>query len=346
MKSTQRSFLISILCLLIFNTLYAQIRTLDMETNEPIPFVEIYSEEGMYLGNSDEQGIISSLLLDKMKGNASIKRIRLQQMTYDKVYMDISTFLSSTTVYLKRKVIDLDELIVKPSNKKYGILLEGYYRGYQFSGQDLEFYSEGKVQLYYKNDFSDGLNKRIEERHYYNEKTNKTGNFTMKMVGPNVSNFNEINKGKKVTTKSYSQEKNVIAIENLKYDMLNPKNIKLLGNESNIYFYNDSYIFNSRNDSQILGRDLIYYKTARNLKFKCKKCKDFQDYSSVNEFFVTDMKIVEDKPKGFKVYTGVAENSRFQTEFWKEAEKNPFFEPLDARIRKKISEDLTLYPLK
>jgi hypothetical protein len=336
----------SLISFFTFSSLFAQIRTLDAETDEPIPFVEMYSEEGVYLGNSDEQGIISSLLLDKLKGNASIKQIRLQQMTYDKVSMDLETFLSSSTVYLKRKVIDLDELIVKPTNKKYGIILEGYYRGYQFSGQDLEFYSEGKVQLYYKNDFSDGKNKRIEERHYYNDKIKQIDNFTMRMVGPNVPNFYEITKGNKVTKKAYSQEKNIIAIENLKYDMLNPKNIKLLGNESNIYFYNDSYIFNSRDDSQTLGSDLVYYKTARNLKFKCKECKDFIDYSSVNEFFVTDVKIVNDKPKGFKVYTGAAENSRFQTEFWKEAEKNPFFEPLDARIRKKISEDLTLYPSK
>jgi hypothetical protein len=342
----QIRILILSFCLLIFNTLSAQIITLDAETNEPIPFVEIFNEEGVFLGNSDENGLISDFILNKIKTNPSLKSIRLQQMTYEKLSIELDLFLSSKKIFLKRKIIDLDELIVKPNNKKYGIILEGYYRGFQLSGKDLEYYSEGKIQIYYKNDFSYGLNKRIEERHYYNNKIKQNSNFTINMVGPIIPSFGDISKGKKVSKKSYSEEKNILLIENLKNDLSNPRTIKLLGNESIIYFENETYILNAKNESEIQANTLSYFKIAKNLKFKCKACKDFQDYSSINEFFVTDIKIIDYKPKDFIKFTGTSESSNFQSEFWKEAEKNPFFEPLEKHLYQKILNDLTLYPVK
>ncbi len=345
----KNNFILILFSFLSFIKLNAQILVVDSNTSEPIPFVEVYAENGMYLGNANNMGIMPPLLSEKIKSYSGLVNVILQHLSYEKLSIDKNSFLGKTKILLKPKIILLEELVVKPPNKQKALVISGYYRSYQLKGGRLEYFSDGKVELLYENPEGQGLNKRLHERVWYNKDMPPEGNFTIGMVGPAVPSFKILlNKNAKAQNlyKQASKDSNFVVFEHRKNDILNPKEIKFLGNESIIHFYTETYVFSIPYGDVIDPALLKYFKVAKSLKFKCKKCADFQDYSMQTEFFISDIKYLDQKSKDFKKFTGESKQSHFEPNFWQESESHPFFQPLDKHIINAVEKNLTMYPIK
>lgn len=69
--------------ILLNQELYSQIKIINSNTKEPVPFTEIYEESGRFLGFADENGVITVQILEKIQ-NSNIANIRLSHLVLEK----------------------------------------------------------------------------------------------------------------------------------------------------------------------------------------------------------------------------------------------------------------------
>ena len=84
----------------------------------------------------------------------------------------------------------------------------------------------------------------------------------------------------------------------------------------------------------------------KSLKFQCKDCDEFQDYFMQSEVFITDVQYYDTiSKKDYSKFTGAPRNSHFKEDYWSDAEKHRFFQPLNEKVKTELLK-LTLKPLK
>lgn len=338
--------------ILIASDCFSQILIIDAQSKEAVPFVEIFTEYGAYLGNADENGIVSLAVIDKIRHINGSSILVLNQMAFEKLALSCKDILSLKTISLQPKSIELNEVLVVPQKGETTIVLTGYYRSYQLKGDQLEYFSDGIIELAYNPNDTKGLNKRLSERSWFNPNIVPESNFIIKMVGPPVPDFKTITDFKEDKKNSiYSllqsdNNKSLTIVEVLKNDLENVKTIKGLGNKSIINFHKEKFVFQTNNSQNAKVKYLDYYSINKGLKFKCKDCDDFQDYFMQSEIFITNIKYYDTfSKKTYSKFTGSPSNSHFTENYWSGAEKHRLFEPLNEKIKKALLK-LTLNPVK
>lgn len=323
----------------LFHSLNAQIQLKDAETNQAIPFVEVYSESGAFLGVCDESGVLYVEVIKKVKDSPTIQEVIFKHISYEKKRIGRDMFFNLSSIYLTPRVRVLDELIIKPKGKKSVILLSGYYRSYQTKESKLEYFTEGTVEIIYEKGSEKSLNKRIEERTWQDIHSKPQSNIIINMTGPpipTITYFVEENqKSKPEATFKIKLAENInqLSVEIPKISPSNPKTIQLLGNESIIGYDNEVYAFQTNKVENLLPQYLSYFKKIKELKFKCKSCSEYLNYHLEAELFITRVTFLDTKPNGFSKFTGFKENSHYERAFWKDFETHPFFEPLPKFIK-------------
>lgn len=331
---------------------YSQILIIDSVNKESVPYVEIFTEEGIYLGNADEKGIISLRILEKIMQSKESTVLVFNQMAYKKLTIQSKDIANLKAISLQPKEIELNEVVISPLNSAAILVLTGYYRSYQLKNGQLEYFSDGKIELAYGPNESKGLNKRLSERTWFNPNIKSESNIIINMVGPPVPDFNTIVKIKEDKKKSIytllqsNKNKNLTIVEVLKNDFENVKTIKALGNKSIINFHKEKFGFATSHSENLNANYLDYYSINKSLKFKCKDCDVFQDYFMQSEVFITNVQYYDTfSKKEYSKFTGYPRYSHFEKDYWSDAEKHSLFQPLNKNIKTELLK-LTLKPLK
>ena len=104
---------------LSFSFSYSQKSICELGKEIVIPFVEIYSSNGYLIGVTDKDGVISQNLEEKI--NASNTHVvTFSHHFFENKEVPIRDFFKFKLFFLKRTVIELDEVIVtKQKNIKY-----------------------------------------------------------------------------------------------------------------------------------------------------------------------------------------------------------------------------------
>ena len=102
---------------IVFFQLNAQINIVDKESNDVIPFVEIYDMSGNIIGFSDENGTIIKEIIEKIN-QLNTSSIQFSHISYKTSLIPKNIFLESKQIYLTREIIILDEAVVVPNKKK------------------------------------------------------------------------------------------------------------------------------------------------------------------------------------------------------------------------------------
>lgn len=353
---------------LIPEYIFGQIRILDIETNESIPYVEVFSIRGELIGVSDVNGVINSTILNVLKLSES-NEFTLNHMAYEELIYQKNDLLKIDNLKLKPKNWNLDEFVFTAKKQKYYLKLNGFYRSYQINDGVVRHYAEGKIELLYPPNLKKYVqNKRIEERYFTDKKYLKTDSkgqtILYKMVGPPIPDSKvsiaDIEKDFKVS-KIHNNQYNIISKEDnqkvgsilknnitkiISYDIayISPENEKKysgFGQESIFRNRNIYSIFKNTDISKTSIGDLVYLKQLTRLKTKYKKDLEFQNIESVSELYITNVEYLKSKPKGFGNFTGVKNRSFYSTNFWEELEKSQLYHELPQGISTSIKLNLS-----
>ena len=132
-----------------------------------IPLVSVLTEDGVFIGTTDLDGIISNV-----KGAA---KVALTHVAYKSQLVTMASLGAGRRITMDAVDYGLDEVVVKP--KPY-IAIEYYFRGFSYIGDSLRTYAAGIIPVAY------------EIREHYKGKTRDVwsyGGAANKAVGWNVS---------------------------------------------------------------------------------------------------------------------------------------------------------------
>ena len=106
------NYLITLLFLFLSLVNFSQKKIFDIHSKEIIPFVEIYSEEGKFLGSSDIDGKIPRIKILKLG-----EKVSLYHQNYESKKIIFQNFDMNTEIYLtplvENKKIDLERFIIR-----------------------------------------------------------------------------------------------------------------------------------------------------------------------------------------------------------------------------------------
>lgn len=158
---------IPFLLLIISPNLFGQIRVLDAESKQELPFVYILDKQGNYVASTSEDGIIIGFETSKLSTRDSLT---LYHISYKPLTLSVESVVSSDTIFLKLKDHALNEIVVKARKGKDGYLkLNGAFRSYQFYDGELKFYADGQVDYCGKVKNQKFKNKVNAYRYYEND---------------------------------------------------------------------------------------------------------------------------------------------------------------------------------
>jgi hypothetical protein len=354
--------------LIIFFQLNAQVNIVDKETNDVIPFVEIYDTSGNIIGLSDENGTITKEIIEKIN-QLNTSSIQFSHISYKTSLIPKSKFLELKQIYLTREIIMLDEAVVVPNKNRNFLLLKGYYRTYNIIDTQVKSYSDGIIEYLYPTDSKKSVViRRLQERSFL-KKTPAILSDTVKklmeinIVGPRIPDMNIIaentnhiydyldeqsnhyfllsrEKQSKIT-KIDIEKGNKAILQEVSYLSPNEqKVIKRFGNESSFEYHNESSLYHTDSLADISLSNLIYHKEIRKFKMKGKNDERFQNVEDVGEFFIESVEYLDKQPKGFGKFTGFNKFSSYSLSFWEQFTKHPFYKPLPSGILESLKENL------
>ena len=135
----------SYLIFLIFSFFsYSQQVIKETSTSENIPFVEIYSDKGDLIGLSDENGVISPELNNKIYLSDS-KNITFSHFSFEKKVVPIEYYKNLTFLTLTSTSTILKEVIISNNYKKKYLKLKGCFRSSQINEDRVQYFIDGIV---------------------------------------------------------------------------------------------------------------------------------------------------------------------------------------------------------
>ena len=138
--------ILNIIFLLFFINVQSQKIIVDSLSQKPISSVDMYSENGSIIGNTDYKGKISQRLISKI-GKLDIKYIYFSHYDYEEKYLSKHEFVTSKKINLtQRKAIILDEVVVNQKIKKKYLKLTAYFRSIQFNNEKPHYFMDGLVE--------------------------------------------------------------------------------------------------------------------------------------------------------------------------------------------------------
>jgi len=363
MSSLKIYLLVAFLCH-FFGT-KAQILIKEKESDQNIPFVELRDLGGRILGMSDENGIISQEVIDKI-AKIDVNEVSFNHISYQTIKLQKRQFLNSKFITLSRNTIVLDEVIVSPNKVNYSFLLvKGYYRTYNIIDTQPKSYADGIVEYLYPNNSKDDiLIRRLQERSYlHSTGITMPTLMNINIVGPRVPDMNLTNENE-IKTYSFFDNENKdyfllakqdilkirkIPLKNGEYAILQEiaylspeekKIIKRFGNEALHEYHNESSVYKTNDSTAISLENLLYHKEIRKFKMKGKNDERFQDVEDIGEFFVEKIEYIQEKPKGFSRFSGFNGVSNYDYKFWEDISNNKLYKPLPDAILNSLTNRL------
>jgi hypothetical protein len=356
-----------ILCGYFFISLagYSQKKLIDSITNNPISFVEMYSEKGIILGTTDYDSEISIVQLNKII-NKGIKQLYFHHNNYKDKKITIEQFLNSDNISLIPLEIEkpniLDEVMLfSKSNKKY-IKFTAYFRNIQFNNSQPQYYMDGIVDYYISNkngkakicvlqnrSLKDNTIKQIDEKGLVR--------LTFNIAGvPNFEDLIDLEKIKKEHQvhkigNNFSINKEGLEIGKIEtttdnmflnleiHSPENPKVMKLFGTESILKKYSVSAIYKDTYNNLNHLKDLLYFKEYREYDIKQKKEENYTYITTINEVFIIDKEFTDEEPSSKDSFYSFIDKSNYGEPFW-ESIKSDYIVPLPKTVNIFIKDKL------
>jgi hypothetical protein len=141
---------ILLFCLFLTFTLsaQAQVRIIDATTNEPIPFVHIFTKDGILGAVSDLKGMITETDMIRLTDNKCAE-LTIQHIAYNSKQIMASELVRGGEIFLSARTMNLDEVIVTPQTHSLGYIgLKGFFRSYVLLNYEPKYYVDGIVTYY------------------------------------------------------------------------------------------------------------------------------------------------------------------------------------------------------
>ena len=364
-----KKYFILILFIIGICRTYSQIPIVDAETNESIPFVEIYTLNGDIIGITNIGGLLDRELLSLIKEKDSIS---FNHLSYKENLLAVEDVLNFREIRLtpEKNLLQEVTLIGKRKKIKTFLKLKGYYRNYQTNDNEVKYFTDGIVEYYIPlNNKNKIWNRRIQERSFVNKKLEKEEKKRLKMVVINTAGpphpdkrftksflekehytFAHENKetqsislnGIKKGVVHMSPEKKTTSLQIQLISKDQPKEYKGFGYNSIIVNNLGFAVYNTLSLDSLINKKLVYHKEIRKLRFKHKKDKEYQYIEGYHEFFITEAEILSEFKKSFySKWFGFNRNSDYVTEYWKDFEQHPFYKPLPTGVEWALKNKLT-----
>lgn len=349
--------ILSFIIFLSFSFSYSQKSICELGKEIVIPFVEIYSRNGYLIGVTDKDGVISQNLEEKI--NASNTHVvTFSHHFFENKEVPIRDFFKFKLFFLKRTVIELDEVIVKKQKNIKYLKLKGYFRSVQMNENKPHYFNDGIVNYYIslktgKIKTKVVYNRTFEDKHVKQLSTS----YHFSIVG--VPLFNDLfikkNLLKKYTLIKESEKTENIALDNKTKGYLNTnednfelqlsinskedsKKMKLFGMESELDVYNISAIYDKSAKSAFDLKNILFFKEIRSYNLRKNKKENFSKIDSTHEFLLLEKEYVEKiDVSGFDNNYSFISPSKYDHTFWKEID-NKLFQPYPNSLNKAILE--------
>ena len=334
-----RIYLTIIFILSFQHSLGQNLFLIDSETQKPIPFANIFSNDGNLVGLSDINGALSKTKL--LKNN---NQLTIQHVSYENCLISSELLEKKDTLKMNKRQNLLPEVTAIPENKKVYdyIVITGYYRCYQLEDSITKYYKDGIVEFYIPKKGKNIKRIVLNSRYFLNKELieqQKTRKFMVNINGTVIpyldqgSILDEL--GKQYTTKEYQGAKLILRSDsvvgtlrpdssrgliNIYVDLIAPQKEEihnLFNYTSRITNINISENYWSGEISSFSKSDLESKKEYRKLFFKHKKDKSETAIDIISELYIVDKKYVskEDYSKKKKV-SDQSYSSVFSNEYW------------------------------
>lgn len=343
---------------------YAQIQIIDNETLKGISYVEVYSSNGDLIGLTDIDGFLEESILNQIK-KSKVKMVSFNHLAFDELEISTKNLLNASKIKLIPTNFDIDEILIKgTSTKNKYIGIKGFFRSYQINNDGIKYYMDGEVIYYCPLNNKNKIENHILSHRSFVEKSKKKNiSSLILMVGPPrpdlrltlnalLKKHNTIfvdSTTFKITQKLVDKGKirinnpdHYTSIEVELVSKSNPKEYKLLGNHSILEYHNGVAYYSVTDTSSLNNTNLLYHKEIRNLKFKRKKDKEFENIEAVHEFYVTKIEFLPNLKKQKKSEDfSFKRNSNYKGKYWEEFTTHKFFKQLPSVLEKAIESKLT-----
>ncbi|MEL7600184.1 MAG: hypothetical protein AAGU18_08805 [Proteiniphilum sp.] len=145
---TSKKIMLFCLFLVFILSARSQIKIIDETTNQPIPFVHVFTDDGKLGVVSNLKGMITekdvSLLTLDMNATLII-----QHVVYSSKQVKASDLVHEKEIFLSARSINLDEIVVTPQKHPYiHVGLKGFFRSYVLLNNEPKYYVDG-IATYY-----------------------------------------------------------------------------------------------------------------------------------------------------------------------------------------------------
>lgn len=303
---------ILILGVLSYYRAASQVKVVDSQTKEPIPYAHIVASDGSLLGTSNEKGYFSKDVV-LIKEYSEKDTLVIQHISFKNFSIAAVDFSNSEELMMTPQRYALKEIVVSNKQPEY-LVLKGYFRSYQFDDSVARYFTDGIVEYVIKLNGSNRLTFNLMEcRSYRNEeieKREKKRAVTMTIAGiPYI----EAKAGLLAMGKKYSEDGDSAAIRILKQnkevgsirvkrnarriyldvDMVAPEQEKvnsLFNYTSLIKSMLINEVYQGLSVGDISKANLLGRKEYRKILFKHKKDKMFTSIDTIHEFYATEFR--------------------------------------------------------
>lgn len=162
---------ITCILLLIISALHAQVRLIDSLTAENVVGANIYTNKGLLIATSDEQGLIH---VDTLK-NITSDTLTIQHIGYENKEFHLTRAKESRTISLNPRKIEIAAIEITNENQLDYVVLKTYFRRYDIFNNKSKYFIDGIIEHYIpvKDKREKSFRKIIGYRIFVNEETVK-----------------------------------------------------------------------------------------------------------------------------------------------------------------------------
>ena len=345
----KNQFVLIVMLYLAFPS-YSQIQFLNQQTNEPIPNVKIFNEEGKILSISSSTG--KSFL--KRVENSESDTVNIFHPNFKIEYLPYKKLLENDKHILVPSDYENLEQVVISSDKPRYLKISGYYLSYQLIDDKPQSFSDGVIEFFIDlkkskvKDYNIKESRTFKDKNYIS-KLKKTKPKAVSMLGANLLPFsfeeeillnewqNRDQKFSEVVDEdwvgNFSTQKNGSTLTIEYQTPENPRKISLLGLKTVIDHHLIQEEFYSTDPKvENLKSVTKYFSSER------EKKGEKIEYELEQDFFISDFEYIDkDELKLATDETNHNTSTNFSSDFW-----SPFQSFVPPAIQEKLYEDIKL----
>ncbi|MBK8444552.1 MAG: hypothetical protein IPL35_14575 [Sphingobacteriales bacterium] len=354
-----RSFVIVFIFFSYTFDIYSQIIITDIN-NEPIPFVQVISNNKYFFVESNIAGRIEEIDINNLAATDTLFFHHVSYKSEFKVKRDLS---GNDTIHLEPRIYELAEASISTNSKKKKFaLIDACYRSYQANNDSMLYYSDGKVEYLSKTGKNKYNLRKKEHRSFVNTKIEES--MAHRSVGitflPYIPKppeyylpFNYIKKhnlilkqGANGNKEIFSQKGELIGkIEttdatitfSINDNHINPTRkalkteVTTQGKEFILVFRN-----NGLNNAAAIDKidDLLYFKSINKILYKHNKDKKHTKVLQVQELFIEDVNYTNTvNTNSYTNRSSLPQFSSYNSNFWKTCNCEAYYLPNEYLFR-------------